>query len=132
MREDLGGRVYDVVGELLARNGVDFERLLREALLNPSSIEHGAARDRGARPAGLQGVRARRSAIAQATKHVDMSWVRERDWRSEERRLMPEYVEQFFGRACEQVGVRLEQRADGLMADRARSAGAAPPIGSRR
>ena len=52
--------------------------------------------------------------VAQATKHVDMSWVRDRDWRSEERRLMPEYVERFFGRACDQVAVRLEQRADGL------------------
>src|SRR5581483_8406397 len=31
-----------------------------------------------------------------------------------ERRLMPEYVEQFFARACERLDVRLERRADGL------------------
>ena len=35
MRADLGGRVYDVIGEVLAHGGLDFERLLREALLAP-------------------------------------------------------------------------------------------------
>ena len=59
-----------------------------------------------------------------------MGWVRERDWRSEERRLMPEYVEQFFRDACEQLGVRVERRADGALADRARPARAAPPTTS--
>jgi superfamily II DNA or RNA helicase len=113
MREALGGRVYDVVGDLLAQNGLDFERLLRDTLLNPTRIN----------PAQLEieGLSAERFkeyeeiiGIAQATKHVDMSWVRERDWRSEERRLMPEYVERFFGRACQQLSVKLDRRADGL------------------
>jgi len=40
--------------------------------------------------------------------------VHERDLRSEERRLMPEYVEQFFGRACRRLEVRLDRRADGM------------------
>ena len=53
--------------------------------------------------------------LAQATKHIDMSWVRARDWRSEERRLMPEFVDQFFRRACQRLNVRLEERADGLL-----------------
>ena len=61
-----------------------------------------------------------------------MSWVRERDWRSEERRLMPEFVEQFFRRAC-----RAARRAPGgarrrAAADRARPARGAPPTGCAR
>jgi hypothetical protein len=34
--------------------------------------------------------------IVQATRNVNLNWVRQRDWLSEERRLMPEYVESFF------------------------------------
>ena len=111
MEEDLGGRVYDVVGEMLAHNGLDFEQLMREALLNPERRAVGereiAALDADALKGYEQDI-----GIAQATKHVDMAWVRERDWRSEERRLMPEFVETFFARACKRLGVRLEPRQD--------------------
>jgi superfamily II DNA or RNA helicase len=114
MREDLGGRVYDVVGEVLARNGVDFERLLREALLNPRRIADGE-REIAAIDARALAEYEKDIGLAQATKHIDMSWVRARDWRSEERRLMPEFVDQFFRRACQRLNVRLEERADGLL-----------------
>jgi Domain of unknown function (DUF3883)/Helicase conserved C-terminal domain len=113
MREALSGRVYDVVGELLERNGVDFERLLRESLLNPERTDSSEQEINAIDPEVYQRYQ-EDVGVAQATKHVDMSWVQDRDWRSEERRLMPEYVEQFFGRACGQVGVRLERRANGL------------------
>jgi SNF2 family DNA or RNA helicase len=113
MREALHGRVYDVVGEVLERNGVDFERLLRESLLSPDRIDASEQVINGIDPKVYRRYQ-EDVGVAQATKHVDMSWVRNRDWRSEERRLMPEYVEGFFGRACGQVGVRIEQRADGL------------------
>ncbi|HET7590170.1 MAG TPA: helicase-related protein [Solirubrobacterales bacterium] len=113
MREALHGRVYDVVGEVLERNGVDFERLLRESLLSPERIEASEQEINAIDPEVYRRYQ-EDVGVAQATKHVDMSWVRDRDWRSEERRLMPEYVEGFFGRACGQVGVRIEQRADGL------------------
>jgi hypothetical protein len=35
IRAALHGRVYDVIGDLLAVNGLDFERLLRNTLANP-------------------------------------------------------------------------------------------------
>ena len=59
MREDLGGRVYDVVGEVLAHGGLDFERLLREALLSPAarSTRASGRSPRSTREA-LQGLRA--------------------------------------------------------------------------
>jgi superfamily II DNA or RNA helicase len=114
MRADLGERVYDVVGEVLARNGMDFERMLREALLNPHRVDEGEREIQRISADALKAYE-RDIGVAQATKHVDMSWVRERDWRSEERRLMPEFVEQFFRRACARLDVRLEDRADGLL-----------------
>jgi len=114
MREDLGGRVYDVVGEVLQRSGLDFERLMRDAMLNPKRVDEGEREIASIDPEKLKAYE-QDIGIAQATKHVDMSWVQKRDWRSEERRLMPEFVDRFFRRACAQVGVRLEERADGLL-----------------
>jgi superfamily II DNA or RNA helicase len=114
MREDLGGRVYDVVGEVLQRSGLDFERLLRDALLNPKRVDEGEREIAAIDPKALEAYE-RDIGVAQATKHVDMAWVRRRDWRSEERRLMPEFVERYFRRACDQVGVRVEERRDGLL-----------------
>ena len=112
MRADLGGRVYDVIGQVLAHGGLDFERLLREALVAPERVSAGEREIAAIDP---QAFKAYEEAIgiAQATKHVDMSWVTKRDWRSEERRLMPEFVEQLFGRAAGRVGLRLEARKDG-------------------
>jgi len=114
MRADLGGRVYDVVGEILARSGVDFERLLRESLLSPERVDQGQLEIEAIDPDVLKGYE-RDIGIAQATKHVDVSWVQSRDWRSEERRLMPEFVEQLFLRASERVGLRLEPRGQDLL-----------------
>src|SRR5579883_2074033 len=113
MRADLQGRVYDVIGDMLACNGLDFERLVKETLANPkrrqASLEQIDA-------LSAQELRRYEEAvgIAQATRSVDLSWVRRHDWESEERRLMPEYVESFFRDAAEQVRLRVEPRADGL------------------
>jgi superfamily II DNA or RNA helicase len=113
MEKDLGGRVYDIVGEVLEVGGVDFEGMLRDALLNPERLDTSQQEIDGLDPEQYREYE-KSVGIAQATQHVDVSWVRERDWRSEERRLMPEYVEQFFVRACEQLEMRIERRADGL------------------
>jgi superfamily II DNA or RNA helicase len=113
MEKDLGGRVYDIVGEVLEVGGVNFEGMLRDALLNPERLNTSQEEIDGLDPEQYREYE-KSVGIAQATQHVDVSWVRERDWRSEERRLMPEYVEQFFGRACEQLDMRIERRADGL------------------
>jgi superfamily II DNA or RNA helicase len=113
MREALGGRVYDVIGEVLDRNDLDFERLVRDTLLNPT-IRDRANEQIEALTAEELLAYERDVGVAQAVRNIDVSWVKERDWRSEERRLMPEFVEHFFSRACARLGVRLERRADGL------------------
>lgn len=112
MKQDLGGRVYDVVGHVLAHGGLDFERLLRDALLEAVPIDAAEREIAAIDPKAYQAYE-EAIGIAQATKHIDMSWVRQRDWRSEERRLMPEFVEQLFSRAADRVAMRVEPRKDG-------------------
>ena len=114
MRADLHGRVYDVIGELLEHNGLDFERLVKDTLANPQR-EPAALEQISQLSSDVLRQYERDIGIAQATRNVDLSWVRQRNVISEERRLMPEYVERFFLDAAAWVGCRVEQRAsDGL------------------
>lgn len=113
MRAALQGRVYDVIGDLLAVNGLDFERMMRDTLANPRRLDSSLDEIDSLSPELLKSYE-RDIGIAQATRNVDLTWVRERDWASEERRLMPEYVETFFLDAASKVRLRVETRADGL------------------
>src|SRR5262249_51110237 len=103
-----------VIGDLLATNGVDLERMIKDTLANPRRME--ASLDQlsmltADRLAGYE----RDIGIAQATRNVNLDWVRQRDWLSEERRLMPEYVESFFLDIADRQRMRVERRADGLL-----------------
>ena len=113
MRVALGGRVYDVIGRMLDVNGLDFEQLVKDTLANPKRRDASLERISGLSAEKLQEYE-QDVGIAQATRNIDLSWVRRRDWESEERRLMPEYVEGFFLDAAEQVRLRVDRRADGL------------------
>lgn len=114
MRADLQGRVYDVIGELLDRNGLDFERLVKDTLVNPQRERAALEQISSISPEVLRRYE-EDIGVAQATRTVDLSWVRRRNVISEERRLMPEYVERFFLDAAQVVGCRVERRAsDGL------------------
>lgn len=114
MKTALQGRVYDVIGDLLTLNGIDFERLVKDTLLNPSRIEAAKQQINRMTTEKYQEYQ-QATGIALAKRHVDMEWVRERDFTSEERRLMPEYVEAYFLDAAEQVRLRVERRADTLL-----------------
>jgi superfamily II DNA or RNA helicase len=113
IKETLGDRVFDVIGELLKLNDLNLEEMLREAAYNPKDIS--AYLDQIER---LSAERLKEyevaTGIALAKSSVDLSKVRGDDWRSQERRLMPEYVEGFFQQAAEKTGLTLERRADGL------------------
>lgn len=116
MRADLGGRVYDVLGELLTINGVDFERLVKETLANPTRANRDAAIAAINRlDASKLAQYERDTGIALAKKYVDIEWVRGQNFVSDERRLMPEYVEAFFLRAAARQKLRVERRADHLL-----------------
>lgn len=113
IKDTLGDRVYDVVGELLKLNDVNLEDMLREAVYDPRHIDDYLDQ--------IERIDAERlkqyeeaTGVALAKSHVDLRRVRGEDWRSQERRLMPEYVEGYFLRAAEATGLLLERRADGL------------------
>lgn len=110
MRADLDDRVYDVIGELLDLNGLDFERLLRDTLANPRREQASLDEIDAMTPEKLKAYE-HDVGLAQARRYVDLDWVRQGDWASEEKRLMPEYVESFFTDAAQAVGMRVEPRA---------------------
>jgi hypothetical protein len=59
--------------------------------------------------------RAREAALeALATRHIDLASVLGEERKAREQRLVPEYIEAFFHRACEFSGLPLERRQDGL------------------
>jgi hypothetical protein len=116
MRADLGGRVYDVLGELLTINGVDFERLVKETLASPTRANRDAAiAEINRLDASKLAQYERDTGIALAKKYIDIEWVRGQNFISDERRLMPEYVEAFFLRAAARQKLRVERRADHLL-----------------
>ncbi|MDQ6947140.1 MAG: DUF3883 domain-containing protein, partial [Actinomycetota bacterium] len=106
-------RVFDVVGTLLKLNDVNLEDMLREAAYTPSRLEEYEAQIERISPEVLDRYE-ELTGMALATRQVALDRVRPKDWRSEERRLMPEYVERFFLRAAERVKLRVETRADSL------------------
>ena len=114
IKETLGDRVFDVIGELLKLNEVNFEDLLREAAYNPKDISEYLDEIERIDPERLKEYE-KATGIALAKSHVDLAKVRGEDWRSQERRLMPEFVEGFFARASETTGLTLDLRADGLL-----------------
>jgi hypothetical protein len=114
IRRALGSdRVFDVIGTLLQRNDVNLEEMLREASYDPDRVLEYEAQIERISMEELERYE-QATGIALATRQVNLERVRPKDWRSEERRLMPEFVERFFLQAAERVRLRIEPRADGL------------------
>ncbi len=101
----LGDRVFDVIGELLKLNDVNLEQMLRDAAYDPKNIDEYLDEIERIDPARLQEYE-RATGIALAKSYVDLTRIRGEDWRSQERRLMPEYVEGYFLRAARRPGSR--------------------------
>ncbi len=113
IRAALGSdRVFDVISEVLP--GRSLQDLIVEAVANRRHLEDIVAEIeaipdqeavRKAREAALEGL---------ATRHIDFQWVLGEERRARENRLVPEYIERFFERACRYLNVPLERRRDGL------------------
>jgi superfamily II DNA or RNA helicase len=106
-------RVFDVIGTLLKLNDVNLEEMLRDAAYNPAKLDEYAAEIERISAERLEEYE-QATGIALATRQVNLERVRPKDWRSEERRLMPEFVERFFIQAAERARLRVEARADSL------------------
>ena len=109
-------RVFDVIGQLLQLNDIRFEEMLREATYGKALEDEVIEQIEKLDPKRLEELK-QATGVALATTHVDLSQIRRtqtKDYISEEQRLMPRYVEEFFKRTCEFFRVNLETRADGL------------------
>lgn len=105
-------RVFDVIGEVIA--GRSLKELIVEAIAHRRTLDEivseiEAVPDEQAisrvREAVLEGL---------ATRHIDLQRVLGEARKAKENRLVPEYIERFFERACRFLDVPLEQRKDNL------------------
>ena len=113
MRDALGDRVFDVVGEVLSLNKVNLPDMLREAAYEPRRLDDYLDAIDRIDPQQLD-LYEEATGIALARSHVDFSSFARANLEAEERRLMPRYVESHFQNAAKAVGLRSEARADGL------------------
>ncbi|MBE9213631.1 DUF3883 domain-containing protein [Plectonema cf. radiosum LEGE 06105] len=116
IRAAMGDRVFDVIGQLLQLNDIRFEELVREATYTKANEDEVLEQIEHLDPKRLDALE-EATGVALATSHVDLTQIRRtqsQDYVSEEQRLMPRYVEEFFKRACEFMRVNLDNRADGL------------------
>lgn len=114
MRAALGSdRVYDVIGQVLALNQVNLSDMLRDAALHPGRLAEYEDRIEQITLEKLAQYE-QQTGIALARAYVDLPWVQERTFNADECRLMPEYVQRQFLAMAEKVGLKVEQRADGL------------------
>jgi superfamily II DNA or RNA helicase len=105
-------RVFDIIGEVIP--GRSLKELIVEAIANRRTLDDIVA-EIEAMP-DEEAVRKAREAVLEglATRHIDLQRVLGEDRRAREHRLMPEYIERFFQRACEFLNIPLERRRDGL------------------
>jgi len=113
MKASLAGRVFDVIGEVLALNDVNLPEMLREAAANPRRLDDYLDQIDRIDPERLRQYE-QATGIALARAHVDFSGFQKQNLEIEERRLMPKYVEGQFLKAADRIGLRMEPRADGL------------------
>jgi len=113
IREHLGSdRVFDVIGEVLP--GRSLKDLIVEAVTHRRSLEEIVSEIQ--RIPDEEAIRKTRDAVLEglATRHVDLQKVLGETRLAKENRLVPEYIERFFHRACAFLSVSIEQRKDGL------------------
>jgi len=113
MRDALGGRVFDVIGEILSLNDVNLGEMLRNGAHDPRRLEEYIQEIDHIDPNKLREYE-EATGIALARANVDFSAFQRANYEAEERRLMPTHVEKHFERAAAEVGLKVEPRADGL------------------
>ena len=111
------GKVFDVIGDIVSAYlpaGKTLQDLIIEAITNKRSLDEilqefervpDEEAIRRAREAALEGL---------ATRYIDFSRILGEMRVAKENRLVPEYIEKFFLRAAEKLGIKVEMRKDGF------------------
>ncbi|MFP4343587.1 MAG: helicase-related protein, partial [Anaerolineales bacterium] len=111
MRQDLGDRVFDVIGELLP--GTRLDELLRDAIFSQRRMEELEQQIAAVDERSLQRTMEEVFLTGLATRHIDYTGLHLEALEAEENRLVPEYVEDYFVRAFRRLEGRLERREGG-------------------
>jgi superfamily II DNA or RNA helicase len=111
------GKVFDVIGDVISAylpEGKRLQDLIIEAVTNIRSLDE-ILKDfervpdeeaiKRAREATLEGL---------ATRHIDFSRILGEMRVAKENRLIPEYIEKFFLKASNNLGINVEKRRDGF------------------
>ncbi len=112
MKQSLGDRVFDVIGDVL--QGVSLKDLILEAIANKRTIDDILSQmDKVPDQEIIDKVK-QATLEALATRHIDLSVINEEKRIAKENRLVPEYIEQFFIRVTKNLKIKIEKRQDGL------------------
>ncbi|NPV53642.1 MAG: DUF3883 domain-containing protein [Firmicutes bacterium] len=113
MKEHLGSdRVFDVIGDVLP--GTSLKDLILDAISSRRTMEDILAEmERIPDEEAIQKVK-EATMEALATRHIDLSRILGEQRTAVENRLVPEYIERFFLRAAQMIGIRVEKRQDGF------------------
>jgi superfamily II DNA or RNA helicase len=111
------GKVFDVIGDVISAYlpaGKTLQDLIIEAITNKRSLDE-ILQDFERVPDEEAIKRAREAALeGLATRYIDFSRILGEMRIAKENRLVPEYIEKFFLKAAEKLGVKVEMRKDGF------------------
>lgn len=110
IREALGDRVFDVIGEIFP--GRDFYQLVIDAAANARSIDEILATIEA--KLDEEYISKVKEALGEslATRFIDYTRIKEMAERAKEYRLIPEYTENFFIRAFEKAGGKITKTGE--------------------
>jgi len=111
MREALGDRVFDVIGEVIP--GTRLDELLRDAIFNQRRMEEIEEQIAVIDETSVQQTLERVFLTSLATRHIDYTGLLQETLQAEENRLVPEYVGDYFLRAFRRLGGKIERREPG-------------------
>ena len=111
------GKVFDVIGDVVSAYlpaGKTLQDLIIEAITNKRSLDE-ILQDFERVPDEEAIKRAREAALeGLATRYIDFTRILGEMRVAKENRLVPEYIEKFFLKAAEKLGVKVERRKDGF------------------
>jgi SNF2 family DNA or RNA helicase len=115
IKEVLGSdRVFDVLGDTIDHllQGRSLKDLFIEALSNPTTLEDIVERIERVPDEELVNKVKEATMEMLANRHINLSWVIGESERARENRLIPEYIERFFLKACDSLEVTVKPRRE--------------------
>lgn len=113
IREALGDKIYDVIGEIL--EGEKLYQILLEATAKAEDPEQ-YVKEIEQRLSDEKIIERIKEALGESlvTKHFDLRKIKQLLEQAEENRLAPEYLEVFFMKAMKKLGVNMRKKEDGI------------------